>query len=127
MQSLISNIKYFTIFYKKMKVYKHSKTYLVTIVIISILLTFLRWLGIVVFLYFFGLYRSEKITINKNSITVEKWLLVKDEHEIPLDKINSVSINWGENIRISIGNDSIIKFDWMQNAKEFKENIMKLK
>ena len=72
------------------------------------------------------------LTIWKDWIIIESWIIVKDKKEIPYDKINSINVHsvfWLGTLEIMVWNDEITRYKFMdkyeESAKIIKERMNK--
>ena len=60
------------------------------------------------------------LTVGENTIKISKPFV---KHDIPYDKINTISTGRGDTIYITVGNDYPITFTWLDNLAEAKKLI----
>ena len=66
------------------------------------------------------------LTISKNGITLESWILVKNKTEILYNKINTVktySLFWLSTLEITLNNDKVITYKFLDRCEEVEKKI----
>ena len=67
------------------------------------------------------------LTVWKNWVIMESWILLKHKTEIPYKKINSISMHsifWLGTLEIMTGNDEVIRYKYLAKYDEV-ENLIK--
>ena len=66
------------------------------------------------------------LTISKNGIILESWILVKNKTEILYNKINTVkrySLFWLGTLEITLNNDKVITYKFLDRCEEVEKKI----
>ena len=66
------------------------------------------------------------LTISKNGIILESWILVKNKTEILYNKINTVktySLFWLSTLEITLNNDKVITYKFLDRCEEVEKKI----
>ena len=66
------------------------------------------------------------LTVWKNGVILENWILLKHKTEIPYKKINSISMHsifWLWTLEIMTGNDEVIRYKYLAKYDEVEKLI----